>query len=90
MGVLRAHRYLMVVAVRQDRQRTGVARIVSEAVIAEMQSDGVQSVSWLAHPSNSASIGFSRNVFPDAETSSPPEDVPYLRFVLGISGGSPV
>jgi GNAT superfamily N-acetyltransferase len=49
-GVLAVHRYLMVVAVRQDRQRTGLARLLVEAVIAEMQFDGVQSVSWLIHP----------------------------------------
>lgn len=82
-GVLAAHRYLMVVAVRQDRQRTGLARLLAEAVIAEMQSDGVQSVSWLIHPANTASLAFSRS-FPDADESSPPEDDPYVRFVLGL------
>lgn len=83
-GVLAAHRYLMVVAVRQDRQRSGLARAITEAVIAEMQSDGVRSVSWLIHPRNAASLSFSRSVFPDAEESSPPEDDPYVRFVLGL------
>lgn len=83
-GVLAAHRYLMVVAVRQDRQRTGLARLLAEAVIAEMQVDGVQSVSWLTHPANAASLAFSRTVFPDADESSPPEDDPYVRFVLGL------
>jgi GNAT superfamily N-acetyltransferase len=31
-GVLVAHRYVMVVAVRQDHQRTGLARAITEAV----------------------------------------------------------
>lgn len=84
VGVLSAHRYLMVVAVRQDRQRTGLAGLITEAVIAEMQSDGVQSVSWLVHPANAASLAFSRDVFPEADESSPPEDDPYVRFVLGL------
>lgn len=83
-GVLAAHRYLMVVAVRRDRQRSGLARLLAEAVIAEMQSDGVQSVSWLVHPANAASLAFSRSIFADADESSPPEDDPYLRFVLGL------
>lgn len=71
-------------AVRHDRQRTGLARLLVEAVIAEMQFDGVQSVSWLIHPANTASLAFSRSVFPDADESSPPEDDPYVRFVLGL------
>lgn len=83
-GALAAHRYLMVVAVRQDRQRTGLARLLAEAVVVEMQVDGVQSVSWLIHPANAASLAFSRSVFPDADESSPPEDDPYVRFVLGL------
>ena len=83
-GVLAGHRYLMVVAVRQDRQRTGLARLLAEAVIAEMQSGGVQSVSWLIHPANAASLAFSRSVFPAADESSPPEDDPYVRFDLGL------
>lgn len=74
----------MVVAVRQDRQRTGLARLLAEAVIAEMQSDGVQSVGWLIHPANAASLAFSQSVFPEADESSPPEDDPYVRFVLGL------
>jgi GNAT superfamily N-acetyltransferase len=84
VGVLSAHRYLMVVAVRHDRQRTGLARTITEAVITELQSDGVQSVSWLVHPRNTASIEFSRRVFPEADESSPPEDKPYVRFDLGL------
>ncbi|HMR94458.1 MAG TPA: GNAT family N-acetyltransferase [Microthrixaceae bacterium] len=84
VGVLAAHRYLMVVAVRQGRQRSGLARTITEAVIAEMQSGGVQSVSWLIHPRNAASLAFSRSVFPDADELSPPEDDPYVRFVLGL------
>lgn len=84
VGVLAAHRYLMVVAVRQDHQRTGLARTITEAVIAEMQSDGVRSLTWLVHPGNATSIAFSRRVVPDADESSPPEDDPYLRFALGL------
>ncbi len=83
-GVLAAHRYLMVFAVHQDRQRTGLARPLVEALVAEMQVDGVQSVSWLIHPANAASLAFSRSVLPDADESSPPEDDPYVRFVLGL------
>ena len=83
-GVLSAHRYLMAVAVRHDHQRTGLARVITEAVFTEMQSDDVQSVSWLVHPRNAASLAFSRSVFPGAEVSAPPEDDPYLRFVLGL------
>jgi hypothetical protein len=48
-----------------------------------MQSDGVP-VSWLIHPANAASLAFSRSVFPDADESSPPEDDPYVRCVLGL------
>lgn len=77
-GVLSAHRYLMVVAVREDRQRTGLAQMITEAVIAEMQSEGVQSVRWLVHPGNAPSIAVSRSVFPNADESSPPEDDPYI------------
>lgn len=84
VGVLTAHRYLMVVAVREDCQQLGFARMVTEAAVAEVQTDGANSVSWLVYPSNEASIGFSRHVFPEAEESSPPEDDPYLRFVLGL------
>ena len=83
-GVLTAHRYLMVVAVRRDRRRTGLARLLAEAVIEEMQHDGVQSVSWLIHPANAPSLAFSRSVLPEADESSPPEDDPYVRFVVGL------
>src|SRR5690606_16917562 len=65
-GGLAGHRHLLAVAVRRDRQRTGLARLLAEAVVAEMQLDGVQSVSWLIHPANTASYAFSRSVFPDA------------------------
>ena len=58
--------------------------MITEAVIAEMQADGVQSASWLIHPNNTPSIAFSRNVFPEADESSPPGDRPYLRFELGL------
>lgn len=74
----------MVVAVHSAHRRSGLARMVTEAVIAEMQASGVESVSWLVHPRNLASMRFSRSVFPDADESSPPEDDPYVSFVLGL------
>ena len=58
-------RYLMVVAVRHDQRRGGIAKVLAESVIAEMQRYGVRSVHWLVHPTNLASIGFSRVVFPE-------------------------
>ena len=37
----------MVLAIRQDHQRSGLARTITEAVIAELQFYGVQSVSMI-------------------------------------------
>ena len=84
LGPLAEHRYLMVVAVRADHQRSGIARVLTESVFAEMQRDGVRTVGWLVHPANFGSIAFSRSVFAEADETYPPEDRPYARFVLGL------
>ncbi|MEP1123598.1 MAG: GNAT family N-acetyltransferase [Ilumatobacter sp.] len=76
------HRYLMVTAVRGDQQRTGLARQLVESVLADLASTGCESVEWLVHPSNRPSIEFSRNVFPEADETQPPEDDPYVSFAL--------
>ena len=84
LGPLADHRYLMVVAVRADRHRSGVARVLTESMLSEMQRDGVRTVGWLVHASNLGSIAFSRTVFADADETYPSEDRPYVRFVLGL------
>ena len=78
------HRYLMVAAVRGDQQRSGLARLLVESVLADLASTGCESVEWLVHPSNRASIEFSRNVFPEADETQPPEDDPYVSFALAL------
>ena len=78
------HRYLMVVAVRTDQQRSGVGNVLAESVPSRMRSDGAQTVRWLVHPHNTASIAFSRSMFPEADESYPPEDRPYVQFVLAL------
>jgi ribosomal protein S18 acetylase RimI-like enzyme len=82
--VLAEHRYLMVVAVRADRRRSGAARLVTESLFAMMQSEGTRTVRWLVHPSNHASVAFSRSVFPEADETYPPEDRPYAAFSLTL------
>jgi N-acetylglutamate synthase-like GNAT family acetyltransferase len=84
LGPLSEHRYLMVVAVRADHQRSGIARVLTESVFADMQRHGVRTVGWLIHPSNLASIAFSRSVFAEADETYPPEDRPYARFVVSL------
>lgn len=78
------YRYLMVTAVRADQQRTGFARWLVESVIGEMRSMGCESVEWLVHPANRPSIAFSRAVFPEADETQPPEDAPYVSFLLDL------
>ncbi len=78
------HRYLMVTAVRGDQQRTGLARLLVESVLADLRSTGCESVEWLVHPSNRPSIEFSRSVFPEADETQPPEDDPYVSFALAL------
>ncbi len=78
------HRYLMVTAVRGDQQRTGLARLLVESVLADLASNECESVQWLVHPSNRPSIEFSRNVFPEADETQPPEDDPYVSFALAL------
>ncbi len=82
--VLAEHRYLMVVAVRADRRRSGAARLVTESLFAMMQSEGTRTVRWLVHPSNLASVAFSRSVFPEVDETYPPEDRPYAAFTLTL------
>lgn len=83
-GALDAHRYLMVVAVPAGHRRSGLARTVTESILVEMQRAGVRTVQWLVHPRNAASLAFSRSVFPEADELQPPEDRPYVKFVLGL------
>ena len=83
-GPLAEHRYLMVVAVRADHLRSGIARVLTESLLSEMTLDGVRTVGWLVHPSNHASIAFSRSVFAEADEMYPPDDRPYARFVVSL------
>lgn len=76
--------YVMVVAVRADHQRNGVAEQLLRTLFARLADRGVEIVEWLVHPSNTASMWFSRQVFPEADELSPPEDKPYVLFVLGL------
>lgn len=83
-----AHRYLMVTAIRDDRRRQGLARMLVESVIVDIQRRGTATVSWLVHPDNAASLAISRSVFPDADETSPPEDRPYIAFTLHLGEAS--
>lgn len=74
----------MVIAVRHDQRRGGIAKALAESIIAEMQHDVVRLVHWLVYPTNLASIAFSRTVFPEADETYPPEDKPYASFVLSL------
>lgn len=74
----------MVVAVRADRRRSGAARLVTDSLFAMMQSEGMRTVRWLVHPSNVASVAFSRSVFPEADETYPPEDRPNAAFSLTL------
>jgi L-amino acid N-acyltransferase YncA len=85
LGPLPDHRYLMVVAVRHDHRRSGLARVLTESIFTEMQADGVRTVGWLVHPRNRASMSFSRTVFPEADETYPPEDKPYVSFLLRLT-----
>ena len=78
------NRYLIVVAVRADRQRSGIAQALVESLLVDLADRGVRTVEWLVHPANGPSIGFSRSLFPEADETSPPEDKPYLRFVVRL------
>lgn len=84
-GVVYRHdRYLMVVAIEAWRQRSGLATRMVTSVIEEIRRDGGRSVTWLVHPANTASVWFSRNIFPEADETSPPEDRPYLAYTLTL------
>ena len=87
LGPLPDHRYLMVVAVRHDHRRSGLARVLTESIFAEMQGTGVRSVSWPVHPRNQASMSFSQTVFPETDGTYPSEDKPYVSFVLRLTDG---
>lgn len=78
------HRYLMVTAVQADQQRTGPARLLIESTFADLRASGCESVDWLVRPRNRSSIQFSRNVFPEADETQPPEDHPYVSFARAL------
>jgi GNAT superfamily N-acetyltransferase len=76
------HRYVMVTAIQRAYQRDGYASAVLEALFGHLRETGVDSVEWLVHPANHASIQFSNRTFPMADETSPPDSKPYLRFML--------
>jgi ribosomal protein S18 acetylase RimI-like enzyme len=80
-----SHRYLMVAAVRADQRRSGLAKLLVESVLNEIQQTGTRTVHWLVHPANNPSIQFSRNTFPAADETHPPEDNPYVNFALRLA-----
>lgn len=84
-GILLDRRYLMVPAVRADARRGGLARLLVTSVIADMQTAGARTVSWLVHPNNAASLAFSHNTSSEADEREPPEDKPYVRFTLYLA-----
>ncbi len=84
LGLLSAHRYVMVVAVRASYRRTGVGSILLESMLVEMQDAGVVSASWLVHPANLASIAFCRTNFIQADETYSADDRPYVRFTLWL------
>jgi GNAT superfamily N-acetyltransferase len=79
------HRYLMVTAVSNTAQRSGIARQLVETVLQLLADGGARSVEWLVHPANGPSIAFSRRSFPDADETYPPDDTPYVRFALSLA-----
>ena len=80
--ILLTNRYLMVTACRADRQRSGLARLLVDSIVGELQRGGTRTVHWLVHPSNTASLAFCREVFPDAHETYPPDDKPYVAFAI--------
>lgn len=74
----------MVLAVRFDQRRSGVATLLLESVLADMQLRGVMTADWLVHPRNLGSIQFSRTTFHEASETYPPDDRPYVRFTLRL------
>ena len=79
------HRYLMVTTVTASEQRSGLARLLVTSIIDDIRRHGGRTVAWLVHPTNSASVAFSRRTFPDADETSPPDEKPYLAFTLYLS-----
>ena len=82
--VFREHRYLMVVAIAARRQRGGLAALLTTSVLEHLRASGTNTVTWLVHPRNHASIAFSRRAFPEADETYPPEDKPYVSFTLNL------
>jgi GNAT superfamily N-acetyltransferase len=70
--------------VRADQRRRGIAKLLLESIVNELQQSGARSVDWLVHPANNPSIQFSRNTFPTADETCPPEDQPYVRFSVSL------
>ena len=71
---------------RRDLWGRGLMREAASAVIAHVRRVHPEMDALRADvdPRNAASLAFSRSVFPDADELSPPEDDPYVRFVLGL------
>jgi len=82
--VIAGHRYLMVTAIQLPHQRDGYATAILEALFAELRAAGVDSVEWLVHPANRASLQFSNRTFPTADETSPPDSKPYVRYLLRL------
>lgn len=82
--VILGHRYLMVTAIQAPYHRGGYATAILEALFEQLREAGTGSVEWLVHPANRASIEFSNRTFPMADETSPPEDKPYLRYLLRL------
>ncbi len=78
----------MVTAVRDDHRRRGLAGLLVESIVTDLQLRGAASATWLVRPDNAASLAFSRSVFPDADETSPPEDKPYLAFIVHLGEAS--
>jgi RimJ/RimL family protein N-acetyltransferase len=82
--VIAGHRYLMVAAIPLGYQREGYATAILEALFEHLRDSGVDSVEWLVHPANHASIQFSNRTFPMADEVSPPDSKPYVRYLLRL------
>ncbi len=77
-------RYLMVTAVRIDRQRSTIGQTLVESLLVDLRNRGCETVEWLVAPGNHASIAFSRSRFPEAEESQPADVAPYVQFFLRL------
>ena len=62
----------------------GYATAIIETVLDAFRNEGVRTVDWLVHPRNLTSIAFSSRTFPTADETNPPEEQPYVRFLLHL------